>query len=82
MCRSKVQGVNGKSVTMITRINEAKTLVKHIPCGCKCKFDIRARNNIENGIMKHVNVNVKTIKRAKNITVEIPLHVFVRIVSI
>ena len=67
---------------MITRINEAKTLVKHISCVCKCKFDIRARNSIENGIMKHVNVNVKTIKRAKNIIVEIPLHVFVRIVSI
>ena len=24
---------------MITRINESKTLTKHIPCQCKCKFD-------------------------------------------
>ena len=24
---------------MKTTINEAKTLIKHISCGCKCKFD-------------------------------------------
>ena len=24
---------------MITRINEAKTVIKHILCDCKCKFD-------------------------------------------
>ena len=24
---------------MITRITEAKTLVKHISCDCKCKFN-------------------------------------------
>ena len=36
---------------------------------------------IENGLMKHVNVNVKIILRVKNI-VGILLHVFVKMVSI
>ena len=26
---------------MITEINASKTLAKHIPCTCKCKFDGR-----------------------------------------
>ena len=37
---------------------------------------------IKNGIIKHVNVNVKVIISAKNIIVGILVHVFVRIVSI
>ena len=24
---------------MITRINEGKTLIKHISCDCKCRFN-------------------------------------------
>ena len=28
-----------KDVNMITRINKSKTLVKHISCDYKCKFD-------------------------------------------
>ena len=30
---------------MITRINESKTLTKHIPRKCKCKFDGRKCNS-------------------------------------
>ena len=30
---------------MITRINEARTLVKHISCDCKCKFNGMACNS-------------------------------------
>ena len=37
---------------------------------------------IQNGIVKHANVNVKIIASAKKITVGILAHVFVRIVSI
>ena len=37
---------------------------------------------IKNEIIKHVNVNVKVIKSAKNIIVGIIAHVFVRIASI
>ena len=37
---------------------------------------------IKNGVIKHVNVNVKIIVRAKKIIVGILAHVFVSIVSI
>ena len=37
---------------------------------------------IKNEIIKHINVNVKIIVRAKKIIVGILAHVFVRIVSI
>ena len=37
---------------------------------------------INNGIVKHVNVNVKIILRARKIKVGILAHVFVKIVSI
>ena len=37
---------------------------------------------IKNGIIKHVNANVKIIVRAKKIIFGIQAHVFVRIVSI
>ena len=37
---------------------------------------------IKNRIIKHVNVNVKTIVRAKNIKVGILAHIFVRIAGI
>ena len=30
---------------MITWINESKTLRKHIPCECKCRFDERKCNS-------------------------------------
>ena len=30
---------------MITEINESKTLTKHLPCWCKCRFDGRKCNS-------------------------------------
>ena len=36
---SKTKEVNIELFNMITRINEVKTLVKHISCDFKCKFD-------------------------------------------
>ena len=32
---------------MITRINESRTLTKHISCECKCKFDGRKCNSYQ-----------------------------------
>ena len=68
---------------MITRKNEAKTLVKLISCVCKCRFDSVKWNVIKMkiGIMLNVNVSVKSIAQAKRIIVGIPTHVFVNIVS-
>ena len=40
-----VKDVNVTVFNMITKINEAKTFVKHNSCDCKCKFDSRACNS-------------------------------------
>ena len=42
---SKIKVVNIKVLNMITKLNEAKTLVKHISCNCKCKFDSTTCNS-------------------------------------
>ena len=64
---SKTKGVNVNVFNMITRMNETKTLVNYLSCTCECKFDSTAFNINQNGIMKHANVNAKTIKCAKKI---------------
>ena len=35
----KTEDLNLSIFNMITGINESKTLIKHISCECKCKFD-------------------------------------------
>ena len=37
---------------MMTGINESKTLTKHIPYKCKCKFHSKKCNSKSNGIME------------------------------
>ena len=69
--------INLKSFNMITNKNGAKAMKEHISCDCKCKCI-----QIKNGIMKHVNGNVKFIVRAKNDYIWNLAHLFVRIVSI
>ena len=76
---SKTKDVNVKVFNMITRLCEAKTLVKHISSGCKYKFIVQNVIQIKNGIMINVNVSVATIKRAKRIIVGILANVFVKI---
>ena len=36
---NKREDLNISMFSMITGINESKTLTKHISCECKCKFD-------------------------------------------
>ena len=36
---NKTEDLNLHVFNMITRINESKTLTKHISCGYKCSFD-------------------------------------------
>ena len=42
---NKTENLNLSILNMITEINEEKTLTKHIPCQCKCKFDERKCNS-------------------------------------
>ena len=70
----ETKNINIKTFKMITNKNEAKTMAKRISCDCKCKF------NSTNGLIKHVNVNVKIIISAKK--VGILAHVFVRIANV
>ena len=72
-----------KALNMITNKNEAKAMTEHISC------DLNANSIIvqhvyqsKNGVMKHVNVNVKIIVSAKKIIFGILAHVFVRIASV
>ena len=61
---------------MITKINEAKTLVKYISNSI-VQHVIKIKN-----VMINVNVSVKIIVHAKKIIVEILGHIFVRTVGI
>ena len=36
---NKTKYVNVKVLDIITIVNEAKALLKHLPCDCKCKFN-------------------------------------------
>ena len=49
---SKTKDVNVKVFNMITRINEVKTMVKHISNDCKCKFNSTCYSNQEWNIDK------------------------------
>ena len=42
---SETKVINVKVINMITKINEAKTLVKHNSCDWKCKFDSTTCNS-------------------------------------
>ena len=42
------QNIKMKLLSMITEINESKTLLKDIPCKYKCKFDSRKCNSNQN----------------------------------
>ena len=36
---NKIKDINLNVFDIMNRINESKTLTKHISCKCKCKFD-------------------------------------------
>ena len=74
MCSpKKIKDINVKVFNMITNKNEARTMLKHISCDCKCKF---------NRIVKHVNMTVKISISTKKTIVGNLGHVFVRTASI
>ena len=60
---NETESGNVKVFNMITKINEAKTFIKHISYDCKWKFNIAICNS--NHEWKYVNVSVKIFKSAK-----------------
>ena len=59
--------VNVKVFNKITKGNEAKTLVKHTSCDCKCKFDSTTSNSDhKNGIKNQKWNNGKCQCECKN----------------
>ena len=77
----ETKDINVKEFNTITNKNEAKAMIEHISCDCKCKFNQHVIQ-IKNGIIKHVNVNAKIIAHTKNIIVGILALVFARTGSI
>ena len=69
---------------MITNIDEAKTITKHISCDYEFNTNSIVQHVVQNKnrIIKHINVNVKNIISAKEIIVGILTNVFTRIASI
>ena len=41
----KLKDINVKAFNMITNKNEAKTMIEHISCYCKCKFNSTTCNS-------------------------------------
>ena len=79
---NKTKCLNVKAFGIITIINEAKTLLKHIPCDCKCKFYSVTCNSIQkwnNYIFQCECKNYSTCKKVKS---GILAHLFVRVASI
>ena len=79
MLLSETKDVNVELFNIIKRIDEAKTLVKHILYDYTCKFDSATCNSTQKW---NVNMSVKIIARTKKIIVVIVAHVFVRTVGI
>ena len=42
---NKTEDLNLSMINMITGVKESKTLIKHISCECKCRFDGRKCNS-------------------------------------
>ena len=72
---NEIKDIYVKAFNMITNKDEAKAMTEHILCDCKWKFNSKACNSNQNGIIKHVNVNAKTIVSLKRIIVGILAHV-------
>ena len=51
--------INLNVFNMIAAINEYKTLIKHISCSSRCKFDGKKCNYIKSVIIRIVDVSLK-----------------------
>ena len=76
----KTQDINVKVFNVTRNKNEAKNMAIHNLCDSNSIVQYVIQ--IDNGIIKHVNLSVKIIVHAKKIIVGFLEHVFVRIASI
>ena len=73
---NKTKDLDWSAFNMITGINELETLIEHIWCKCKCRFDRKKYIIQINGrIIINVDVSVKTFMYAKKNMFGILLHV-------
>ena len=79
---NKTKDVNVKAFNTITRTNEAKIMVKHISCDCKCKFNSTTCNLNQKWNNETCQFECKNYCTCKKIIVGILTHVFVRIANI
>ena len=56
---NKTEDLNLSVFNMITGINESKTLIKHLSCECKCRFDRKKCNSNQWWNNDNVDVCVK-----------------------
>ena len=62
----KTKDINVKVFSMITNKNEAKTMTKHISCGCKCKFNSTTFNSNQKWNNKTCQCECKNYRECKN----------------
>ena len=80
---NKTEDLNLSVFNMITRINESKTLTKHISCESKSiSLMEEIVIQINGGIIINVDVNIKNILCVKKIMFGILLHVIVKMENI
>ena len=82
MFRKKTKNINGKAFNMIRNRYGAKKCENIFLGIANLNSIAQYVIQVKNGIIKHVNVNVKFIISAKKIIVGILAHEFVRIASI
>ena len=70
--------MNVKLFNKITNKNEAKTLVKHITCDCKCKFNSTTCNSNQKWNNNKCQYECENYHQCKKIIVGILAHVVVR----
>ena len=79
---NKTEDLNINMFNIITRINESKTLTKHISCECECRFDGKNVIKINGGITINVDMSVKNVMYVKKIMFGILLNVIVKMENI
>ena len=79
---SKTKDISLKTFNLTTRIYEAKTLVKQIPCDCRWKLNGTKCSSFQKYYNDISHCECKKDSTCKKIIVGILAHIFVRIVDI